>query len=285
VLSPDSSLRVGLHVSIAGSIDNAVDNAKELNCDTFQMFTRNPRGWKFRDLDAEEVKSFKEKMKQTGIGPAISHMPYLPNLACPEDEVYEKSEATLLAEVDRCERLGVSYIVTHLGSHLGRGRDVGLERLSNALTLASKRAKNTQILLENMAGQANSMGSTFKDVREILDSVKKSDHLGVCLDTCHCYAAGQDLHTEKSVDATLAKFDETIGLGRLKLVHLNDSKGGLGSGLDRHEHIGLGYIGEKGFKALLHHDAIRGLPMILETPEDERRDAKGNLSLVRKLGK
>ena len=270
---------------MAGSIDSAVDNAREFNCDVFQMFTRNPRGWRFRDLDLEEVKRFKEKLKETGIGPAVSHMPYLPNLACPDKEIYEKSEATLLAEVDRCERLGVAYIVTHLGSHLGQGREVGLERLSNALNIAAKRARETQILLENMAGQANSMGSTFKDVKEILDSVKRTDRLGVCLDTCHCYAAGQDLHTEKSVDATLAKFDEIIGFDRLKIVHLNDSKGGLGSGLDRHEHIGLGYIGEKGFKAFLHHSAIRGLPMILETPEDERRDAKGNLAIVRKLGK
>ncbi len=115
--------------------------------------------------------------------------------------------------------------------------------------------------------------------------MKRSDRLGVCLDTCHCYAAGQDLHTEKSVDATLAKFDDIVGFERLKVVHLNDSKGGLGSGLDRHEHIGMGYIGEKGFMAFLHHRAISGLPMILETPEDERRDAKGNLALIRKLGK
>ncbi len=278
-------MKVGLHVSIAGSIDHAVDNARESNCDTFQIFTRNPRGWKFRDLDIEEVKSFKEKLRQTGIGPPVSHMPYLPNLACPNDELYEKSEATLLAEVDRCEQLGVPYVVTHLGSHLGRGREVGLERLSNALNLAAKRARDTHILLENMAGQANSMGSTFKEVKEILDSVKKKEQVGVCLDTCHCYAAGQDLHTEKSVEATLAKFDDIIGFDRLKVVHLNDSKGGLGSGLDRHEHIGMGYIGEKGFKALLHHSTVRELPMILETPEDERRDAQGNLRMVRKLGK
>ena len=279
-------MKVGLHVSIAGSIDNAVDNAKESNCDAFQIFTRNPRGWKFRDLDPEEVKSFKEKLKQTGIGPPVSHMPYLPNLACPNDEIYEKSEATLLAEVDRCAQLGIPYVVTHLGSHLGRGREVGLERLSNALNLASKRARGeVQILLENMAGQANSMGSNFKDIREILDSVRKSERVGVCLDTCHCYAAGQDLHTEKSVEATLAKFNDIIGFEKLKVVHLNDSKGGLGSGLDRHEHIGMGYIGETGFKAILHHAAILELPMILETPEDERRDAQGNLRMVRKLAK
>jgi deoxyribonuclease IV len=278
-------VKVGLHVSIAGSIDSSVDEAKECGCDTFQIFTRNPRGWKFKDLDAEEVQGFREKLKQTGIGPPVSHMAYLPNLASPDDEIYEKSEATILAEVDRCEQLGIPYIVTHLGSHLGRGREVGLERLSSALNLAAKRAKNVQILLENMAGQANSMGSSFKDVAEILESVKRKERVGVCLDTCHCYAAGQDLHTKKSVEATLARFDEVVGYDRLRVVHLNDSKGGLGSGLDRHEHIGMGYIGEEGFKAFLHHPAIRDLPMILETPEDERRGAQGNLRVVRKLGK
>ncbi len=273
-------------MSIAGSLDKAVDNAREANCDTFQIFTRNPRGWRFRDLDPEEVKSFKEKLKQTGIGPPVDHMPYLPNLACPEEELYEKSTATLLAEVDRCVMLGIPYVVTHLGSHLGRGRESGLERLSNALNLAAKRAKgDTLILLENMAGQANSMGSSFKDVEEILESVERKERVGVCLDTCHAYAAGIDLHTEKSVEATLAKFDEVIGFEHLKVVHLNDSKGGLGSGLDRHEHIGMGYIGEKGFKTILHHRVVRELPLIIETNEDEKGGHQGDLRMVRKLGK
>ncbi len=279
-------MKVGLHVSIAGSIDNAVDNAKAANCDTFQIFTRNPRGWKFGDLDPEEVKVFKEKLRQTGIGPVVDHMPYLPNLACPEDELFEKSAATLLAEVDRCYELGIQYLVTHLGSHLGRGREVGLERLSDALNQAAQRAKgDVQILLENMAGQANSMGSTFKDVKEILDSVKRKERVGVCMDTCHCYAAGMDLHTQKSVDATLTKFNDVIGFEKMKVVHLNDSKFGLGSGRDRHEHVGMGYIGREGFKAILHHEAIRELPMIVETDQDELGDHQGDLRMVRKLAK
>src|SRR2546428_3586039 len=237
-------MKVGVHVSISGSIDQAVDRAKEEGCDAFQVFTRNPRGWKFAELDPEEVKSFKEKLSQSKLGPVVDHMPYLPNLACPEDELYEKSAATLLAEVDRCYELGIPYVVTHLGSHLGRGREVGLERLSDALNQAAQRARgDVQILLENMAGQANSMGSTFKDVREILGSVKRKERVGVCVDTCHCYAAGMDLHTQKSVDATLGRFNDVIGFDKLKVVHLNDSKFGLGSGRDRHEHVGLGYIG------------------------------------------
>src|SRR5437016_6359256 len=194
-------------------------------------------------------------------------MPYLPNLSCPEDELYEKSTATLLAEVDRCGTLGIPYLVCHLGSHLGMGRDVGLQRITDALNMAVKRVKKDPwILLENMAGQRNSMGSNFPDIREIIDGVKKKERLGVCLDTCHCYAAGMDLHTEKGVDQTLASFDKDIGFDRLKLVHLNDSRGGQGSGLDRHEHIGMGYIGAKGFKAILHHDAIRELPGFWKRP-------------------
>src|SRR5712691_3986794 len=205
-------LKVGVHVSISGSIDQAVDRAKEEGCDTFQVFTRNPRGWKFAELDPEEVKSFREKLAQSTLGPVVDHMPYLPNLSCPEDELYEKSTATLLAEVDRCGTLGISYLVVHLGSHLGMGRDVGLQRITDALNVAVKRVKKDPwILLENMAGQ--------------------------------------------------------------------------GTGLDRHEHIGMGYIGAKGFKAILHHETIKDLPWILETPEDERRDDKGNLETVRKLAK
>ena len=250
------------------------------------MFTHNPRGWKFTALDAEEVKSFKTKLGDTKIGPPIDHMPYLPNLSCPEQEVYEKSVATLAAEVERCVQLGIPYIVTHLGSHLGLGREIGLGRITDALNLALKKARgNLQILLENMAGQKNSMGSAFKDVKEIMDGVKRKDRVGVCFDSCHAYAAGLDLHTEKGVEQTLAKFDDTIGFENLKVVHLNDSKGGLGSGLDRHEHIGMGYIGEKGFRAVLHHKAIRELPIILETPVDDRCDDQGNLAMVRRLGK
>ena len=279
-------MRVGVHVSISKSFDTAVDNAKTLGCDTFQIFTRNPRGWKFGDLDFDEVKSFREKLKESGIYPPVDHMPYLPNLSCPDDEMYEKSVSTLLAEVDRCVKLGIPYLVTHLGSHLGVGREVGLKRISNALNQATKRAKGDfQICLENMAGTNNSMGSKFEEVKEIFDSVKKKERVGVCFDTCHAYAAGYDLHVDKAVENTMAKFDEIVGLENLKVVHLNDSEKGLGSGRDLHEHIGMGYIGTSGFKAFLHHKAVRDLPLILETPIDERRDSIGNMDVVRKLGR
>jgi deoxyribonuclease-4 len=158
------------------------------------------------------------------------------------------------------------------------GREIGLKRISNALNQATKHANGDfQICLENMAGTSNSMGSKFEEVREIFDSVKQKERVAVCLDTCHAYAAGYDLHVEKAVDRTLAKFDEIVGFENLKVV--------LGSGHDRHQHIGLGYIGTTGFKAILHHRAIRDLPLILETPIDERRGIAGNLETVRKLAK
>jgi deoxyribonuclease IV len=280
------TVRVGVHVSIAKSFDNAVDTAVQEKCDTFQVFTRNPRGWKFSNLDSDEVKGFREKLGKSGLSPVVDHMPYLPNLSCPEDELYKKSVDTLVAEVDRCIELGIPYLVMHLGSHLGMGREIGLQRISKALNQATKHAKGSfQICLENMAGTKNSMGSKFEEVREIFDSVKQKDRVAVCLDTCHAYAAGYDLHVEKAVDKTLAKFDDTVGFENLKVVHLNDSEGGLGSGLDRHEHIGMGYIGTTGFRALLHHQAIKDQPLILETPIDERRGNAGNLETVRKLAK
>jgi deoxyribonuclease-4 len=261
--------------------------ALALQCDTFQIFTRNPQGWKFSSLDPEEVRLFTQKLADSKIDPAVDHMPYLPNLSSPMDEIYEKSVATLIAEVQRCVQLGVTYLVVHLGSHLGAGRQVGLKRLSYALNQGAKYAKDgTKILLENTPGTRNSMGSTFPELREILDTVKKKrENIGVCLDTCHTYAAGMDLHTEKGIQQTLVSFDSSIGFENLKLIHLNDSKGGLGSAADRHEHIGMGYIGTKGFKTFLHHDAIKDLPWILETPVDERCDDEGNLQIVRKLGK
>lgn len=278
-------MKAGVHVSISGSIDLAVDRALERKCDTFQIFTRNPRGWKFKDLSKEDVQNFRKKLEDAKIGPAVAHMPYLPNIASPKKSIYTISMKALVAEVDRCGKLGIPYLVTHLGSHLGKGMDIGLERIVNAVNTATKKVKNgTLILLENTAGTMNSMGSTFQDIRNILDKVQNPDRVAVCFDTCHAFAAGYDLRDEPSVTETLKSFDEIVGLDQIKVAHLNDSYGDLKSGRDRHEHIGLGKIGEKGFRAFLTHSAIRSLPMILETPIDKRRDDFGNLKKVRELG-
>jgi deoxyribonuclease-4 len=277
-------VKVGLHVSISGTIDQAVDRARELGCDTFQIFTRNPRGWKYKKLKGEEVEEFRRKLAPDELTPVVAHMPYLPNLSSPKKAIYNRSVKSLSAELNRCDALGLQYLVTHLGSHMGKGQDLGLERIVGAINSAvAENPNNVMLLLENTAGTKNSMGSSFDDLKRILNRVDDRRRVGICFDTAHAYAAGYDLHTPRGVEETLARFNSVLGLEILKLIHLNDSKGGLGSGRDRHEHIGMGYIGEKGFRAFLKHEAVGNLPLIMETPIDERRDELGNLRKVREL--
>lgn len=277
-------LRIGMHVSITGTIDQAADRAKELGLQTFQIFTRNPRGWKFRKLDEEEVIEFKRKARLYNLTPLVSHMPYLPNLSSPRKAIYNKSVKSLNAELDRCTILRIPYVVTHLGSHLGKGAEIGLERLVAAINQGLSHNKgDVMLLLENTAGTKNSMGSTFEEIKRIIDGVEDKARVGVCFDTAHAFAAGYDLRTPEGVHSTLTKFGSVLGIGALRVIHLNDSKGELGSGRDRHEHIGLGYIGEPGFRAFLHHSTVRELPIIMETPIDPRRDDVGNLQKAREL--
>jgi deoxyribonuclease-4 len=278
-------VRIGLHVSIAGSIDRAVDRALEKGCDTFQIFSRNPRGWSTRDLSEGEMRSFTQKLSSSGMGPAADHMPYLPNLASPKEEVYLRSVEVLTSELKRCGELGIPYLVTHLGSHTGSGWDEGFKRIVAAVERAFSEADSgTMLLLENTSGSKNSMGSSLEEIARILEALA-TDRAGACLDTCHLFAAGYDLRTEAGLEEILGQFDQEIGLRRLKLIHLNDSKGGLGSKLDRHEHIGLGEIGESGLKAVLRNQVTGNLPLILETPIDSRRDDVGNLRAARGLAR
>jgi deoxyribonuclease-4 len=277
-------VKLGVHVSISGTLDHAPDNAHELECDTFQMFTRNPRGWKFSKMDDQEVLAFREKTKEYGLSPVVTHMPYLPNLSSPKKAIYNKSVKSLTMELSRCGVLGIPYVVTHLGSHLGKGVDIGLSNLIAAINFALDQSKNdVMLLLENTAGTKNSMGSTFEQIARIIDGIDDKRRIGICLDTAHAFAAGYDIHTTDGVDDTLKKVESILGLERLKVIHLNDSKGELGCGRDRHEHIGLGYIGEEGFRALLRHKATRTLPFILETPIDDSRGAEGDMKKARSL--
>jgi deoxyribonuclease-4 len=248
------------------------------------MFTRNPRGWKYKKLDREEVEEFRRKTGSYNLNPVVAHMPYLPNLSSPKKLIYNKSLKSLSAELGRCAMLGIPYLVTHLGSHLGKGADLGLERIAGAVNQAlAENEGEVMLLLENTAGTKNSMGSSFEDVKKILDRIERKKRVGVCFDTAHAYAAGYDLHTPQAVDNTLKKFDSVLAVDLLKVIHLNDSKVGLGSGRDRHEHLGLGYIGEDGFKALFRHEAVRNLPFIMETPIDDRRDEVSSMRKAREL--
>ena len=275
-------MKLGCHVSIAGSVDKAIDRAVDLGCNVFQVFTRSPRMWKYREFKEDEVKAFKHKRLETGIDPVFSHMPYLPNLSSSRDEMYDKSVATLGIEVDRCIQLGIPYIVTHLGSHLGFGLEAGLKQIIGAIDRATEgKPQHPVILLENTSGKTNEVGSTFGEINRIIEGVD-TDRIGVCFDTCHAFARGYDLTSKRGVRETVRLIDDSFGFDRIGLVHMNDSRGELGSRLDRHNHIGLGYIGENGFRAILGSEFV-DKPMVLETPVNEIRADVDNLRAVREL--
>ncbi|NDB63558.1 MAG: deoxyribonuclease IV [Nitrosopumilaceae archaeon] len=278
-------MRVGLHVSISGSLSAAVDNAVERECSAFQIFTRSPRMWTAKDITKKDAQEFKDKLASSKIDrfATVAHMPYLPNLASPNSATHAKSVAVLSKEVQRCGELGVPYLVAHLGSHLGEGEDKGIKQLIKAFEKAVEIDNDVTILLENTAGQKNSVGSEFEQWAEIFSQLKPKKRFGVCLDTCHAFAYGYDFRSEKDVTETFKKFDETVGFENLKILHLNDSKGELGSNLDRHEHIGLGKIGERGMAAIVKLANKKDIPIILETPIDGTRDDFGNLKKVKAI--
>jgi deoxyribonuclease-4 len=310
------NVKVGFHVSISGGISSSVDNALKIGCNAFQIFSRSPRGWAAKPLQEEDTENFKKKLNDSKIdrNSVFVHMPYLPNLSSPNSRLHKKSTNILVEEVSRCTALGILFIVLHLGSHGGKGCNTGINQLVKAcnftienyykslptVVTAAKRKKNGKgsnnsskdsddneyvtIILENSAGEKNSIGSKFDELGLILDKLNSSSSkrrsFGICLDTCHAFAAGYDLRTEDAVNETLDKFSNEIRLKNLKVVHLNDSKDKLNSNRDRHEHIGLGKIGKEGFRALLKHKAVKKLPLIMETPIDRRRDNSDNLKVV-----
>ncbi|MEX0763722.1 MAG: deoxyribonuclease IV [Nitrosopumilaceae archaeon] len=277
---------VGVHVSIAGSVDRSIDNAVTRGCTAFQIFTRNPRGWAAKPLLDKDITNFKEKLAASKIDrfATVAHMPYLPNLSSPEDDPFAKSLNSLSDEIKRCSKLGIPYLVAHLGSHKGAGDKKGIEKLVKAFTKAAAENQNdVTILLENTAGYKNSVGSNFEQLATIFFQLKPAKRFGVCFDTCHAFAAGHDLRTQKAATLTLEKFDSAIGIEHLKILHLNDSKGEIGCNVDRHEHIGLGKIGETGLSHVIKFANSKKIPIILETPIDDRRDDVGNIKKVKEL--
>ena len=276
-------MQIGCHVSISGSIDKSVDNAVERNCSAFQIFTRSPRSWHAKDLTKEVIDAFKSKLKASKIDrfATCAHMPYLPNLATPKDDAFEKSVNTLVNEVERCAQLGIPYLVTHLGSHLGTGEEAGIKKLVEGLTKAGKTKNDVMILLENTAGQKNSVGSDFKQLGEIFKQLKPEKKFGVCLDTCHAFVAGYDLRTADKVKETFKQFNKHVGIENLKILHLNDARGEIGCNLDRHYHLGLGGIGEEGITSVVKFANKKKIPIILETPIDDDRDDFENVKIAK----
>jgi len=279
-------VRLGAHESIAGGMHKAFDRASFVGCDTVQIFVKPNRAWAVPPLDEEDVALFRAKADATGIRPVVAHTSYLLNLSSPKESLWHKSIDTLIIELERCDRLGVPWLVLHPGAHVGTGEEAGLARMAGALgeVHQATQAFRTGILLETTAGQGTKLGYSFEHLGWLLEQTPEGERLGICFDTCHVFTAGYELRTPQGYEATMEAFDRVIGLERLKAVHLNDSKGGLGSRKDRHEHIGEGRIGMEGFRNVLNDSRLADLPGLLETPKsDDLHEDKENLAVLRSL--
>lgn len=277
---------VGSHMSIAGGTFNAILSAETVGCRCVQLFVKSSNQWRAKPLTEEEAAQFGAERKRTGIGPAVAHSSYLINVGSPDDALYEKSREALMIEYQRCVQLGIEYLVFHPGAHMGSGIDAAIGRIASAMDWVLAKIPNgkTFLLLETTAGAGSHVGSKFEELKSILDRLDGADRAAVCLDTCHIFAAGYDIRTEKAYHETMSRFDSILGHSRLMAIHCNDSKYDFGTHKDRHEHIGKGYIGAEGFGCLMRDPQLAGVPKILETPKDEDgKFDKMNLALLRKL--
>lgn len=272
-------MKLGSHVSIYGSLDKAVVRGAQIGCECIQIFTSNPKGWSFNIRSEEEINDFKKALKNAGIEDVYGHTIYLVNLASGNPYIYTNSINSLVSGLVMAEKAGLSGVVTHIGSHGGDGVEKGIERVTGALTQALAITKGkVPILLETDAGSGNHLGRSFAEIGEIIEKVGDKS-IGVCLDTCHIYAAGYDISKKEKIDQMLAEFDKHIGLEKLKVLHLNDSRGELGSHLDRHEEIGKGKLGIEVFRYIVNHPKLKHLCGIVETPDNKDTAAAEKLSL------
>jgi deoxyribonuclease-4 len=258
-------------MSVAGGLHKSLLTAQAHGCQAVQLFTKNANQWQARDLTDDEVSTFRRALRQTKLRHPTAHDSYLINLASPDETLYRRSIEAFIVELQRAEQLGLSYLVTHPGAHLDSGEEAGLERVARALDEVHQRLPDLRVrtLLETTAGQGTTLGHRFEHLARILALVAAPKRLGVCLDTCHVFAAGYALAPASEYQATFDAFDRTIGLRRLKVFHVNDSKKPLGSRVDRHAHIGKGELGLEPFRLLVNDPRFRRHPMILETPKEE----------------
>jgi deoxyribonuclease-4 len=278
---------LGSHVSISGGLHKAFPIALEIGNTAIQIFTKNASQWKAKPLQDKEIERFVTDWQASGITSVVAHDSYLINLGTPDPELLQKSQDALLLEVQRCEQLGIPYLVMHPGAHVGSGEEAGLQRVAESFDRihAQTPGYKTRILVETTAGQGSNLGYRFEHLSQIFEMVKDSARLGICFDTCHAFAAGYELRTAAGYQATFATFDQIIGLARLKVIHLNDSVKGLGSRVDRHADIGTGTIGLEGFRLLMNDPRFEAIPKILETPKGKDPIAadKKNLQVLQNL--
>jgi len=278
-------LLAGAHMSIAGGIHHAFEHGRKAGCRTIQIFLKNSNQWKGKPLSEEDRALYRQAQQQTDIQPVVAHNSYLINIASSDPALCEKSLDALVDEMERANFLGVSCVILHPGAHMGAGEGEGIARVAAVLNRALDRVSPpVRILLENTAGQGTCLGHRFEHLAAILERVPDADRVGVCLDTCHTFAAGYDIRTEKGYRRTMREFDRLVGIGRIAVVHVNDSLKDLGCRVDRHTHIGKGFIGLEGFRCLVNDRRFARVPKILETPkgEDLKLD-KMNLATLRRL--
>jgi deoxyribonuclease-4 len=278
----------GAHMSVAGGLHHALEAARDHGCNAVQLFTSNASRWQSRPLADEEVAVFRRLLRTCGVRVSAAHDSYLINLASPDDALYRRSIEALLGELSRAERLGLTYLVVHPGAHLDSGEQAGLARVARALDEIHERLpdQRVRILLETTAGQGTTLGHRFEHLRDILAGMRSANRVGVCLDTCHVFAAGYALAPEAEYRATMRHFERTVGFKRLRLFHVNDSRKPLGSRVDRHAHLGQGCLGLEPFRLLVNDRRFRARGMILETPKEEgdEKDMDAvNLAILRGL--
>ena len=279
---------LGVHVSAAGKIYQALDIAHNLGCDTMQIFSRSPLTWRNgAQITPEDIGEFKFRRKKFKINPVFIHISYLINLASPDARLYHGSIQAYIEDILEAEKLGVDYIVTHMGSHKETSEDAGIKRLIEALNTILEKTKVSKvgILLENTSGSGSWLGYRFYHQHKIIKGVKDKSRLGLCLDTAHAYLAGYNLATKDGFTKMIDEIQEMVGIKLIKLIHLNDAAGELGCHHDRHDHIGEGHIGMAGMKRIINYPGFKNIPMILETPKSTQDSDKKNLTLVRKLGR
>ena len=260
---------LGAHFSISGGLHEALREAKRYGCSALQIFTKTSRSWKERTVSDEEVELFDKTRKNAGIKIVASHTSYLINLAAPDSEKHSLSCKALEQELIRSSALNIDFVVLHPGSLMGDGEKKGIDRISKSINSIFRRIPETgtRLLLETTAGQGTGLGHTFEQLHEMIEKIDLKDKTGVCIDTSHIFAAGYDIRDEFSYNRTIDEFDKITGFDKLFLIHLNDSKKGLGSRVDRHEHIGKGEIGIDAFRLIMNDKRLAGIPKIIETPK------------------
>ena len=279
----------GSHLSIAGGLHNALLDAKRLDMDCVQIFTKNQRQWKVPPLTDKQINLWQQHQEESGIQDVVSHDSYLINLASPVPEAWSKSVALFREELLRCEALGIAYLVAHPGAHMGSGEEAGIEQVAKSLNKLHEELPELKVItcLEITAGQGSGLGWRFEHLRDIIDQVTQTDRVAVCLDTAHLLAAGYDLTSGAGAKAVLKECDDVLGMDRVKVLHLNDSKTPLGSRVDRHEHIGLGHVSIDAFGVIMKNKYFKKIPKILETPKQDAPDGRPwdeiNLDILRGL--